>query len=102
MSWKFPDRIPPLSGWFLKLYRIVFALCPMTAVYSLFAVYIPDARRIPQVMRGIYSTGLTPTSFAQDEVAFAPMVPSAADKGFRSGDVVLSVDGQRLEGSFPD
>lgn len=99
---RMPDRIPPLSGWFLKFYYVVFAICLVASVTTV----------IPTTFRGwdsgfkgrlaINSLGIEPIGTGGNEMLVAPLVPSVARLGVRHGDVLLAIDAKPLDTELSD
>jgi hypothetical protein len=90
---RMPDRIPPLSGWFLRLFQIVWWTSFVAALIGTIFFSVPEERRELQVRLDIASTGIKPTNQADNGWEVSPFAEAASAAGVRAGDIVTAVNG---------
>lgn len=90
---RMPDQIPPLSGWFLRLFQIVWWASFVTALVGTIFFSVSEERRDQQVRLDILSTGIGLTSQTDDGWEASPFTEAANAAGVRAGDIVIAVNG---------
>lgn len=90
---RMPDRIPPLSGWFLRLFQIVWWTSFVAALIGTIFFSVPGERRELQVRLDIASTGINPTNQTDKGWEVSPFAEAASAAGVRAGDIVSAING---------
>ncbi len=92
-SLELPDRVPPLSGWFLQMYRLVWIVVGAGAVASMVMAYRMEVRAQAAV-RAEHDVGLVTEGVAPEGVRVRPLGGMARRAGVRDGNVLLRVNGE--------
>lgn len=94
---KLPDRIPPLSGWFLRLFQVVWWVCFAGAIFGI-VQYSQAERQNTQAQLSLFSTGLS-GDLTYDQMTVSPLTSAVRAAGVAPKQQLVDVDGQPLAAS---
>ena len=94
---RMPERIPPLSGWFLQVFRVVWWALFLAALFGAAFIYYPQNREVLRSQSTVIATGVHyGIRDASGALITAPVSREARQQGIRKGDTILSVNGRAI------